>query len=998
MTNKNLLRILFVEDLPSDAELAVLELRKEGLRFEHIRVETREEFIKALNEFRPDIIISDYMLPSYNGLQALTDAREFDPLIPFVLYTGSMNEETAVECIKAGATDYVIKEHMTRLPFAVKEALEQHRVQIEKRASELLLKENEEKLQSIFSAAPVGIGLVVGKVFIEVNDTFCKMTGFNRMELLGKNAEAIYAKDEQNESAGIVIYRHIAEKGTGSVETRFKCKDGRILNIFLSSIPLDKNDLTKGVTFIAMDITERVKAEEELANEKYLIYSLMSTLPDHIYFKDLKSRFIRINKAHAQFFGLDDPLLAVGKTDADFFSGEHATQAYEDEQKIIRTGKSISLEEKETHPDRPDTWVSTIKMPLKDKDGNIIGTFGISRDITERKLAEETINILAKFPSENPDPVLRVDMNGRLLYANEASYRVLTLKLQIGKKIPSVLRKVIAEAMKGGIKKIIDTEHDQRIISFNIVPVEEAGYANLYGRDITERKLAEAKLLQSYVFSESLLKTIPFGMDIVDETGTVLFQSDNFKRLFGEEAIGEKCWEIYRDDKKQCSDCPLIKGISIGETEAYESHGVLNNRIFEISHTGMMYNGKRAMLEIFQDITERIVKEEELIKSKEKAEESERLKSAFLTNMSHEIRTPMNGIIGFTELLKEPHLTVEEQQSFIQTIGISGARMLNTINSIVDMSRIESGHISVNIKETNINEKIEFIYKFFKPEVESKGLQFSFKTSLPAKDVIINTDNEKIYGILSNLVRNAIKFTYKGSIEFGYHMVKTQHAASLQFFVKDTGIGIQQNQKELIFERFRQGSESHDRSFEGSGLGLSICKSYVEMLGGKIWVESEEGKGSIFYFTIPYNAVTEQTSVIENVVSTENKEVQIKKLKILVVEDDEISYSLLTRTLQKISKDVLHAITGVEAVELCQMNPDIDLVLMDIRMPRMNGLEATQQIRQFNRDVIIIAQSAYRFSGDSEKALEAGCNDYIAKPVNKTLLYEVINNHFKNFK
>jgi signal transduction histidine kinase len=278
-----------------------------------------------------------------------------------------------------------------------------------------------------------------------------------------------------------------------------------------------------------------------------------------------------------------------------------------------------------------------------------------------------------------------------------------------------------------------------------------------------------------------------------------------------------------------------------------------------------------------------------------KAEESDRLKSAFLANMSHEIRTPMNGILGFAELLKEPQLTSEEQQDFIKTIGVSGARMLNTINNIVDVSKLESGLMKVDIKEANINEKIEFVYKFFKPEVEIKGLQFIFKNGLQSKEAIINTDNEKVYSLLTNLIKNAIKFTDEGSIEFGYDMVKTQNAVSLQFFVKDTGVGIPENQKELIFERFRKGTESSDRKYEGSGLGLSICKSYVEMLGGKIWVESAEGKGSIFYFTIPYNAVSEEKDKIENGASVEHNEVQVKKLKILVVEDDEISHSLLIR-------------------------------------------------------------------------------------------------------
>jgi len=219
-------------------------------------------------------------------------------------------------------------------------------------------------------------------------------------------------------------------------------------------------------------------------------------------------------------------------------------------------------------------------------------------------------------------------------------------------------------------------------------------------------------------------------------------------------------------------------------------------------------------------------------------------------------------------------------------------------------------------------------------------LKFLFKNSLTTKEAIIKTDNEKVYGILTNLVKNAIKFTYEGSIEFGYE----KKGEYLEFFVKDTGLGIPQNQHKIIFERFRQGSESNNRGYEGSGLGLSIAKSYVEMLGGEIWMESEEGKGSIFYFTIPYNAVSEKQTELKDTVSWEHKEVQLKNLKILIVEDDETSYSLLTRTLQKISYEVLHAITGVEAVEACRNNPDLDLVLMDIRMPKMDGYEATRQI------------------------------------------------------
>jgi CheY-like chemotaxis protein len=331
-------------------------------------------------------------------------------------------------------------------------------------------------------------------------------------------------------------------------------------------------------------------------------------------------------------------------------------------------------------------------------------------------------------------------------------------------------------------------------------------------------------------------------------------------------------------------------------------------------------------------------------------------------------------------------LTGEEQQEFIEIIHKSGARMLSTVNNIVDFSKIESGIMKVDIKKTNINEQIEFVYKFFTPEAKHKGVSFSFKTSLPSKEAIIKTDPEKIYAILTNLVKNSIKFCDKGSLDFGYE----NKGKYLEFYVKDSGIGIPKDRQKAIFERFAQADISDKSALQGAGLGLAISKSYVEMLGGEIWVESEEGIGSTFYFTIPYNPELEEINTIENVVSANYEETQIKNLKILVVEDDETSYKFLGKILQKDFIEILYTRTGVEAVDACKYNPDIDLILMDIRIPVLDGYEATRQIRQFNKDVIIIAQTAYAFAGDSEKALEAGCNDYITKPIMKTLLFDLI--------
>ncbi len=267
-------------------------------------------------------------------------------------------------------------------------------------------------------------------------------------------------------------------------------------------------------------------------------------------------------------------------------------------------------------------------------------------------------------------------------------------------------------------------------------------------------------------------------------------------------------------------------------------------------------NQPESRLVVIRDITEQRQTECELTKAKEHAEESDRLKSAFLANMSHEIRTPMNGILGFADLLKEPDLSSEKVQEYISIIESSGVRMLNIINDLIDISKIESGTMRISMSETNVNDQTRFIFSFFKPEAEQKGLLLILRNSLPEHEAIIRTDREKLYAILTNLVKNAIKFTNTGNIEVGYEKIESDSLASnseLKFFVKDTGIGISSELKEVIFERFRQGSETLNKRFEGAGLGLAISKAYVEMLGGRIWIDKDSEIGSVFNFTLPYN-------------------------------------------------------------------------------------------------------------------------------------------------
>jgi len=515
--------------------------------------------------------------------------------------------------------------------------------------------------------------------------------------------------------------------------------------------------------------------------------------------------------------------------------------------------------------------------------------------------------------------------------------------------------------------------------------------------DITERKIAEESLLRSEQNFKSLAESMPqivwvtradgwniyFNQQWVDYTGLTLegsyghgwnipFHPDDKQRA----------WDAWQNATKNNAvyslNCRLRRADG-----AYKWWLIRGVPLIDESGKILKWYGTCT------DIEDIMQTKEELILAKERAEESDRLKSAFLANMSHEIRTPMNGILGFADLLKEPNLTGEEQKKYIGIIEKSGVRMLNIINDIIDISKIESGQMEVSISEIDINEKIEYIYTFFKPEAEGKGIQINFKNTLPSKESVIKTDREKIYSILTNLIKNAIKYTNEGSIEFGYTLKRNY----IEFYVKDTGIGIPKDRQEAIFERFIQADISDIRALQGAGLGLAIAKAYTEMLGGKIWVESEEGKGSIFYFTIPYNTAElfkkfcgeEDKNEIKNIVLDEGEAKEyfgeIKDLKILIAEDVEPSDMLITIAINKITKEVLHAKTGIEAVEACRNNPDIDVVLMDIKMPEMDGYEATRLIRKFNKNIIIIAQTAQALTGDREKAITAGCNDYISKPI-----------------
>ena len=552
-----------------------------------------------------------------------------------------------------------------------------------------------------------------------------------------------------------------------------------------------------------------------------------------------------------------------------------------------------------------------------------------------------------------------------------------------------------------------------RYVHLTGVVAENAEHCYVTATDITERKQAEKKVMRSEERYRNLFENATEGLILLTMDGKIAEVNQAFARMHGytvEEMknMDIKELDVLREDTFDAR-AEVMKSILAGEVVRFEvEHYHKAGHSFFMRDSASLINieNQQYFLAFHQDITELKLAEQELIIAKEHAEESDRLKSAFLANMSHEIRTPMNGILGFANLLKEPDLAGEKQQEYIKIIEKSGIRMLNIINDIVDISKIEAGLMEVKLSESNINEQIEYLYTFFKPEVEKKGIKFSYKIALPAKEAIINCDREKLYAILTNLVKNAIKYTKGGAIEFGYEIVETHgnvetrliaslhNRASIQFYVKDTGMGIPKNRQEAIFERFIQADIDDKHAYQGAGLGLSISKAYAEMLGGKIWVKSDQGIGSTFYFALPYNAGPIEKTAVQNAVASVATGKIARNLKILIAEDDEVSEMLIDIIVKRFGKEILKAGTGAEAVEICRKYPDIDLILMDIQMPKIGGYEATRQIRKFNKEVIIIAQTAFGLSGDRQKAIAAGCNDYISKPISKAELIALIQKYF----
>lgn len=531
---------------------------------------------------------------------------------------------------------------------------------------------------------------------------------------------------------------------------------------------------------------------------------------------------------------------------------------------------------------------------------------------------------------------------------------------------------------------------------------ENQGIYVIY-HDISERKMAEKNLQESQTKFKTLFDSSKDAIFLMKEdifidcnrAATLMFDTTE------EEIIGEsplKFAPMYQPsgvESEQIIKEKIHQALQ-GETLLFDFTHITGKGVSfetEISLNKVILKESTFIQAIARDITERKNSEKNLLLAKEKAEESDRLKTAFLASMSHEIRTPMNHILGGLDLLLDPDISEEEKEEFHTIIKKSSHQLLKLIDDIIDVSHLDAGQVDIQKEGFKLNEFLQEIEEEANTFWQDKPhLDFQINTSAHVKPLDqIYTDKVRLKQVIISLLSNAFKFTNEGSIELGY---KLKNPGTLLFYVTDTGIGVPDESKKVIFEQFRQVDYEHTREFEGAGLGLTLAKGMVELMGGDIWVDSEPEKGSTFFFTINIEEAAPKKEVKPAYTGKESPDYDWENKTILIVEDEEMNYQYLKTVLRKSKANLLWAENGVEGVALAKKN-DVNIVLMDIQMPEMNGYEATRQILENKPDIPIIAQTAHALKEEKSKCLDAGAIDYMAKPLNRKKLLELISKHIK---
>lgn len=863
-------RILLVEDELQDAELNKREVRKVLPSAIFELVDNKPDYLDRIENFKPNLIISDFNLPSFDGLSALRIAQNICPYIPFIMVTGSINEDTAVECMKSGATDYVLKDSLKRLGSSVVNALNQSKIKNERTEALEMLKLSEARYRYMFHNHPQPMMIYDAEslAVIEVNEAAVKHYGYSIPEFLTMNFHDIVIQESANTN------KFSIDKQSNEFIHRKKNNELITVEVISQSITYDHRN---AVHALINDITQRKKAEEALIFSEERFRTLLdnvSNISVQGYAPDGTVKYW--NKASETLYQYTREE-AMGKNLLDLIIPTEMKAGVQGAiQQMIAEGKGNPAEELlllKKDGSRVPVYSnhSIIQIPNKEKE-----LFCIDIDLTARKVAEEKLmqerKLLRILIDNIPVTIYIKDAACRKVIANKADLENVGAKSEM-----EVIGKTDIEIYPGetGLRgynddlKVIETglpilnqeelitnnNNIQRWLLTSKIPFTDENSKIIgligIGLDITDLKISQEKILK---LSKGIEQS-PVSIEITDSNGIIEYVNPQFCNVTGftpEEVIGQHARILRSNQMPSDIYYDLWDTIKSGNVWHKE---LLNKRkdgtLFWESVTLTSIKNEKGLITnyiaIKENITERKQMEAELIQAKDKAEESDRLKSAFLANMSHEIRTPLNSIIGFSELLGDPDFDQEQKNEFIHAIVENSNSLLLIISDIMDFSMLEAHQLKIRKETFNANKLISDLQKDFCTKAGKKKIEFRISVDNSRPEIIIESDLYRIKQIFNNLISNSIKFTTQGYIEIGY----TLNDENIVFHVKDTGIGIDPTHHQAIFERFRQVDLAKTRKYGGNGLGLSISKNLAELLGGKIWVESEPDKYSNFYFTIP---------------------------------------------------------------------------------------------------------------------------------------------------
>ncbi len=782
-------------------------------------------------------------------------------------------------------------------------------------------------------------------------------------------------------------------------------------------------ELEAAVSELRREAAQREEAQAALRAEKVLLDGLMDAVPDNIYFKDEQGRYLRINRAKAERSGLTAPEAAVGKTDADFFQPQHARLAREEEERVMRTGQPlVDHEERLVWPDGRVTWVSATKVPLRSPDGRIIGTLGVSRDITHRHVIEDALaherDRLRTLIDNLPDIIFIKDANYRLVTANVAYVRQFSFQSEqdvLGKSdfdfCPPDLAEIYREDDERVIRdgetlvnreeQIVSPEGKRIWILTTKVPLRNSRHeiVGLVGicRDISHRKQAEEALRSSEWLYHSLVDNLPIFVLRKDLEGRITYANSAFSQLINlpiQELLGKTDYELfprelaekYRKDDHQVAQTGQVF-VGIEENRSADRSFFFEVRKTPIRDAADEIIGTQA---IFWDVTERQQALRDLADAKDAAEAANRAKSEFLANMSHEIRTPMNAVIGMTGLVLDSPLSAQ-QRDYLETVRESAESLMGIINDLLDFSKIESGKIELEHAPFELREWLGDAMKALGIRAYGKGIELAYHVD-PQVPAFIVGDGLRLRQVLVNLVGNAIKFTERGEVVLDTTLLRTTaQELELDFVVRDTGIGIAPEHREKIFRAFEQADMSTTRRFGGTGLGLAISSRLVNLMGGRISVDSQLGRGSTFRFTARFGQPTGEEARIPPPDVT-----QLIGLRVLIVDDNATNRRIVAEMCRNWQMRPDNAADAADAMRRLQAAAASDdpfrLVLTDASMPGTDGFALSQAITgnpALGSTVVMMLTSLDR-QGDAARCEQLGVSGYLLKPIKQSELFDAI--------